>query len=142
MGVVILLLLILFVGFVLVILGTLTMIASEPVKQSIPFLSGDESSGYKKLLLGGIIFFAGIFLLYCYEEHQKTVELRNKYNIVNTANAEDGSRCSMCGGEFKCAVCGEKGLHCEYASYGRGSDHYCSKHWGDVVEWHEEHDSK
>jgi len=37
---------------------------------------------------------------------------------------------------MKCAICGESGLYCEKSSYGSGDDHYCSKHWGDVVEWH------
>jgi hypothetical protein len=46
-------------------------------------------------------------------------------------------RCTICGGKMECAICGESGLYCENATYGSGNDHYCSKHWSSVVEWHE-----
>lgn len=52
------------------------------------------------------------------------------------SSSSGGSKCTICGGEMYCAICGEDGLYCENASYGSGSDHFCSKHWGDVVEWH------
>lgn len=46
--------------------------------------------------------------------------------------------CNMCGGKIECEICGDiDALYCEYASYGSGDDHYCQKHWPDVVEWHE-----
>jgi len=54
----------------------------------------------------------------------------------SNSNSSSGSKCSICGGRMKCAICGESGLYCEKSSYGSGDDHYCSKHWGDVVEWH------
>ncbi len=46
--------------------------------------------------------------------------------------------CDICGGKIECEICGDiDALYCEYASYGSGDDHYCQKHWADVVEWHE-----
>ena len=46
--------------------------------------------------------------------------------------------CSICGGEIKCGICGkEDALYCENASYGKGTAHYCEKHWADCVKWHE-----
>ena len=54
-------------------------------------------------------------------------------------NSNTPGVCSICGGSLTCAICGEKGLYCENASYGSGSDHYCSKHWAKCVEWHEKH---
>lgn len=67
------------------------------------------------------------------------------YSVANAifkpANSSKSStsaeRCSICGGEFKCAICGKEGMYCENASYGKGSDHYCGKHWPDVIKWHE-----
>jgi hypothetical protein len=53
------------------------------------------------------------------------------------SSSSASEKCSICGGKLKCAICGESGLYCENASYGSGNDHYCSKHWSDVVEWHE-----
>lgn len=50
---------------------------------------------------------------------------------------ENLESCRICGGKIVCAVCGNtNALYCEKASYGAGNDHFCGKHWPDVVEWH------
>lgn len=124
------------------------------------------------LCLGGFFFFLGMFALIKPSAIKKFVQFKDKkvsiryglFNIIfgivlitfavifirwNSAgdysysnSSKEVQRCTICGGEMKCAICGESGPYCENASYGSGSDHYCNKHWGDVVEWHEEHDSK
>jgi hypothetical protein len=79
---------------------------------------------------------------YCDSKGQTLNQFYPAYSNSNLNSASNSSYCTMCGGEMKCAICGESGLYCEYASYGSGSDHYCSKHWGDVVEWHESQKDK
>lgn len=124
------------VGFGFIGAGLFAMLYPDTTEKYAPFIKDTDSFGHNMIITGAVLLAISGLLMYVNDTKTDI----DKYNIANTA--EDDSRCSMCGGEFKCAVCGEKGLHCEYASYGRGSDHYCSKHWGDVVEWHEEHDSK
>ena len=61
----------------------------------------------------------------------------NSSSSSSKTSSSSKEYCSMCGGELKCAICGKDGLYCEYASYGKGSAHYCAKHWANCVEWHE-----
>lgn len=57
---------------------------------------------------------------------------------TDTSSSTSSNTCSICGGKIICAVCGSKdALYCENASYGAGKDHFCNKHWPDVVAWHE-----
>lgn len=50
--------------------------------------------------------------------------------------------CIICGGEMQCGMCGASGVYCENAQYGAGNAHYCSEHWADCCEWHEEQKNK
>ncbi len=57
--------------------------------------------------------------------------------VGESSSSDNVETCNICGGGMRCEICGKYGPYCENASYGAGSDHYCSEHWADVCEWHE-----
>lgn len=103
----------------------------------------DKKRGYKGYKpMGGMLALALTLIILCITLLTAAFNdgryKRNNYKTNSNKSDTKTLYCNMCGGEIKCAICGDiNALYCEWASYGAGNDHYCKKHWPDVVEWHE-----
>lgn len=92
---------------------------------------------------GGVLGFGLVLIIICITILTLTITFNNEnkrihYETNNNKSDTKTLYCNMCGGRIECAICGDiDALYCEWASYGAGNDHYCKKHWTDVVKWHE-----